>query len=158
MDILTEPAGTRTEASTGRLPGSEPKVLVIEDTVTSAAVLARHLEKMGCTVDCAENGRLGVETFAASDPGAYAAILMDIRMPVLDGLGAAKAIRAQDHVRLMEKLTEPTEYDEADRKVARELMERLSPEDIAAAVTFLASPAAGQISGTGLDVDGGLNA
>ncbi len=32
------------------------------------------------------------------------------------------------------------------------------PEDIAAAVTFLASPAAGQISGTGLDVDGGLNA
>ena len=32
------------------------------------------------------------------------------------------------------------------------------PEDVAAAVTFLASPAAGQISGTGLDVDGGLNA
>ncbi|MCU6667244.1 3-oxoacyl-ACP reductase FabG [Enterobacteriaceae bacterium H4N4] len=32
------------------------------------------------------------------------------------------------------------------------------PDDIAAAVTFLASPAAGQISGTGLDVDGGLNA
>lgn len=33
-----------------------------------------------------------------------------------------------------------------------------TPEDIAAAVTFLASPQAGQISGTGLDVDGGLNA
>ena len=33
-----------------------------------------------------------------------------------------------------------------------------TPEDVAAAVTFLASPAAGQISGTGLDVDGGLNA
>lgn len=33
-----------------------------------------------------------------------------------------------------------------------------TPEDIAAAVTFLASPLAGQISGTGLDVDGGLNA
>lgn len=32
------------------------------------------------------------------------------------------------------------------------------PDDVAAAVTFLASPAAGQISGTGLDVDGGLNA
>ena len=32
------------------------------------------------------------------------------------------------------------------------------PEDVAAAVTFLASPLAGQISGTGLDVDGGLNA
>ncbi|MHA6316367.1 DEAD/DEAH box helicase [Altererythrobacter sp. CAU 1778] len=47
---------------------------------------------------------------------------------------SAKAIRAQDHVRLMEKLTEPTEYDDADRKVAQELMSRLAPEDIAAAL------------------------
>ncbi|RJY09723.1 DEAD/DEAH box helicase [Aurantiacibacter aquimixticola] len=47
---------------------------------------------------------------------------------------SAEAIREQDHVRLMEKLTEPAEYDEADRKVASELMNRMSPEDIAAAL------------------------
>ena len=47
---------------------------------------------------------------------------------------SADAIRAQDHIRLMEKLTAPADYDEADRKVARELMDRLAPEDIAAAL------------------------
>ena len=47
---------------------------------------------------------------------------------------SAEAIRKQDHVRLMEKLTEPTEYDEADRAVASELMARMTPEDIAAAL------------------------
>ncbi|MGB3167563.1 MAG: DEAD/DEAH box helicase [Alteraurantiacibacter sp.] len=47
---------------------------------------------------------------------------------------SAEAIREQDHVRLMEKLTEPAEYDEADRTVAGQLMERMSPEDIAAAL------------------------
>ncbi len=71
-------------------------LLLCEDNKLNTTIVRKLLEKMGCTVDCAENGRLGVETFAASDPGAYAAILMDIRMPVLDGLGAAKAIRALD--------------------------------------------------------------
>ena len=47
---------------------------------------------------------------------------------------SADAIRAQDHIRLMEKLTAPADYDEADRKVARDLMSRLAPEDIAAAL------------------------
>ncbi len=47
---------------------------------------------------------------------------------------SADAIRAQDHERLMAKLTEPAEYDEADRKVASQLMERMAPEDIAAAL------------------------
>ena len=47
---------------------------------------------------------------------------------------SAKAIRVQDHVRLMETLTAPADYDDADRKAARELMDRLAPEDIAAAL------------------------
>ncbi len=44
------------------------------------------------------------------------------------------AIRAKDHARLMAKLTEPTDYDDDDRAVARELMDRMAPEDIAAAL------------------------
>ena len=47
---------------------------------------------------------------------------------------SAKAIREQDHIRLMEKLVEPAEYDDADRELAAELMTRMAPEDIAAAL------------------------
>lgn len=47
---------------------------------------------------------------------------------------SADAIRVQDHARLLEKLTAPAEFDEDDRALASELMARLSPEDIAAAL------------------------
>ena len=45
-------------------------------------------------IDHAENGRLAVERFSRSDPGYYDAVLMDVRMPEMDGLDAAAAIRA----------------------------------------------------------------
>ena len=45
-------------------------------------------------MDTAENGKLGVDYFEASPLGAYAAILMDIRMPVMNGLEATAKIRA----------------------------------------------------------------
>lgn len=50
------------------------------------------------------------------------------------GAPTAEAIHKQDHDRLMEKLTAPMEYDEDDRALAAELIGRLSPEDIAAAL------------------------
>ena len=47
----------------------------------------------GAEVDCAENGQEAVELFDRSALGYYDAVVLDMRMPVLDGCGAAKAIR-----------------------------------------------------------------
>lgn len=70
------------------------KILLCEDHPINAQIVKGILEKQGMAVDPAENGREGVEMFARSSVGEYAAVLMDINMPVLDGLGAAREIRA----------------------------------------------------------------
>ena len=44
----------------------------------------------------AENGQIALDMFSQSSEGYYDAILMDMRMPVMDGLSATKAIRAMD--------------------------------------------------------------
>lgn len=72
----------------------DKRVLVCEDHPINTQIACRLLQKMGIQVETAENGQIGVEKFAASAVGAWDAVLMDIRMPVMDGLAAAKAIRA----------------------------------------------------------------
>lgn len=52
------------------------------------------MSEAGFEIDWAENGKVCVEKFEQSAPGYYDLILMDIRMPVMDGYDAAKAIRA----------------------------------------------------------------
>ena len=70
------------------------RILLAEDNVINAEIARNILEMKECEIDIAENGAEAVEMFAASDPGYYDAILMDIRMPIMDGLEAKKAIRA----------------------------------------------------------------
>ena len=73
------------------------KILVAEDMPVNAEIMMMILEMRGMISDHAENGKIAVEKFAASPPGFYDAVLMDIRMPVMDGLEATAAIRNLDH-------------------------------------------------------------
>ena len=70
------------------------RVLIVEDMEINAELLADLLELEDIESDWAENGKIGVERFEQSEVGWYDAVLMDVRMPVMDGLEATAAIRA----------------------------------------------------------------
>ncbi|MBQ7159611.1 MAG: response regulator [Treponema sp.] len=73
------------------------RILLAEDMQINAEIM-KELLKMECMeVDHAENGQIAVDMMSKSAPGYFAAILMDVRMPVMDGLEATTTIRALDH-------------------------------------------------------------
>lgn len=70
------------------------KILLAEDNDLNWEIAEDLLSEIGFELERAENGRICVEKFEQSEPGFYDVILMDIRMPVMNGYDAAKAIRA----------------------------------------------------------------
>lgn len=72
---------------------SGKKILICEDHPVNMLIAEKMLQNEGADVHTATNGRLGVDMFSESPVGYYDCILMDIRMPVMDGLEAAKTIR-----------------------------------------------------------------
>ena len=69
------------------------KVLVVEDNIVNRKLLVRLLERHGCQVDVAVNGR---EAFDASARVAYDCLFMDCQMPEMDGYAATAAIRQRE--------------------------------------------------------------
>ena len=70
------------------------RVLIAEDMMINAEILKQMLSAHGVRSDIVENGQEVLNQYSESEPGYYDAILMDIRMPVINGLEATKAIRS----------------------------------------------------------------
>ena len=87
-----EDAGTETE----ELTFSGRRILVVEDNELNAEIAQCLLEERDFTVECVYDGSQAVERIRSTPPGTYDVILMDIMMPVMDGLDATRAIRAMD--------------------------------------------------------------
>lgn len=89
------PAEEDDKLTDGALAGLEgARILLVEDNELNLEIARTILEMQKCQVETALNGQEGVDRFCESSEGYYDLILMDIRMPVMDGLEAAKLIRA----------------------------------------------------------------
>ena len=70
------------------------RVLVVEDNDLNQIVARGLLEAGGVQVDLAGDGQEGIDQLIAAPDGTYAAVLMDMQMPVMDGMAATRALRA----------------------------------------------------------------
>ena len=90
--LETELPDDEAEAETIDLAGG--RVLLVEDNEINAEIARLVLEQYGLVVDHAPNGQIGLFMVRDGAEGLYDAVLMDIQMPVMNGLEATKAIRA----------------------------------------------------------------
>jgi len=92
--VADAPATGEAAEQPAALPRLNGRVLVVEDNATNRHVIAAMLGKLGLSVELAENGQEGVDRATSGSPPDL--VLMDVQMPVMDGLTAASLIRQRE--------------------------------------------------------------
>jgi two-component system sensor histidine kinase/response regulator len=91
--MQSQPIVTRNQLTTHDTRKYSGSVLLVEDNPVNQKVAVRFLERMGCTVRVADNG---VDAVRACEDNTFDIILMDMQMPVMDGLTATARIRERE--------------------------------------------------------------
>lgn len=91
---LSNKESNSVESAPDKLSGL--KVLVVEDNLLNLEIVTEVLRERGLIVTAAENGQIAVKLFQDNPPGTFDVILMDMHMPIMDGLEATKTIRTME--------------------------------------------------------------
>lgn len=94
LSAVADGPSASSEASAPEADLAGRHVLLAEDNELNWEVARELLGALGLELTWAENGHEAVDAFASSEPGTFDAVLMDIRMPEMDGYQATRAIRA----------------------------------------------------------------
>jgi signal transduction histidine kinase/DNA-binding response OmpR family regulator/HPt (histidine-containing phosphotransfer) domain-containing protein len=121
VDARRAPGGVRREAAPRPAPVRQRplaglRLLVVEDNAGNRQVAQELLESRGAQVALAEDGQRGVDAVIAADPP-FDAVLMDMQMPVMDGVAATARIREIERLRTLPIVAMTANTTEADRRV-----------------------------------------
>lgn len=96
-ELINGTVDTPENADTISFDFTGKRVLVAEDNVLNIEIIKAFLNMVNLEVEIAENGEIAVEKFEGSENGYYDLILMDMQMPVMDGLTATRKIKSSEH-------------------------------------------------------------
>ena len=94
FEIAPAPTATPDTAAITECSMDGLHLLLAEDNRLNAEIIETLLSDRGAQITIAENGQQAVDLFRESSPGSFDAILMDVMMPVMDGLTATRKIRS----------------------------------------------------------------